>query len=322
MPSRTLRAVAPRRRIVMVLGMHRSGTSLCANMLQELGVDMAEAQWTSAANARGHWERPRINDLHDEVLALFGRAWDAPTHHLALPDQWWTDPRVAPISETIAAFVEKAMSADRLFGFKDPRTARLLPMWPNLLDRLGAEPVYVFCVRDPAQVARSVTARDRLAGDQAAYRWLVYNAQAVAGVGRARVCVVRYEDWFVAPAAMITRLAQAVGLPARADLVSVVDEGLRHDALGAAEPVPALAADMFRQIGATGDRFDLKLTEQAATVLGCEHAVLPFLRDAALLPLSVAEQNRAIKDLHVLIEKLRAEVHAGKQAVRFERDPA
>ncbi len=322
MPSRTHKAAAPRRRIVMVLGMHRSGTSLCANMLQELGVDMAEAQGTSAANARGHWERPRINDLHDEVLALFGRAWNAPTHHLALPDQWWTDPRVAPISETIAAYVEKTMSADRLFGFKDPRTARLLPMWPNLLDRLGAEPVYVFCVRDPAQVARSITARDRLAGDQAAYRWLVYNAQAVAGVGRAHVCVVRYEDWFVAPAAMIARLAQAVGLPARADMVSVVDEGLRHDALGAAEPVPALAADMFRQIGATGDRFDLKLTEQAATVLGCEHAVLPFLRDAALLPLSVVEQNRAIKDLHALIERLRAEVHAGKQAVRFERDTA
>ena len=306
----------------MVLGMHRSGTSLCANMLQELGVDMAEAQWMSAENARGHWERPRINDLHDEVLALFGRAWNAPTHHLALPDQWWTDPRVAAVSETIAAYVERTMSADRLFGFKDPRTARLLPMWPNLLDRLGADPVYVLCVRDPAQVARSITARDRLAGDQAAYRWLVYNAQAVAGVGRARVCVVRYEDWFVAPEAMIARLARAVGLPARAELVSVVDEGLRHDALGAAEPVPQLAAEMFRQISTTADRFDARLIEQAATVLGCERAVLPFLRDAALLPLSVAEQNRAIKDLHGLIERLRAEVHAGKQAVRFEKDVA
>ncbi len=45
--------------IVTVLGMHRSGTSLCANVLQVLGVDMAEGPGASPANQRGHWERAR-----------------------------------------------------------------------------------------------------------------------------------------------------------------------------------------------------------------------------------------------------------------------
>ena len=147
---------------------------------------------------------------------------------------------------------------------------------------------------------------DRLAGDQATYRWLGYNAQAVAGVGDARVCVIRYEDWFTAPQAAITRLAAFVGVPDRPELVSVIDESLRHDALGAAEAVPTVAVSLFQQIAASGELFDARLQELAATILGCEHAVMPFLRDAALLPLSIAEQNRAIADLHGLIEQLRA----------------
>ncbi len=289
----------------MVLGMHRSGTSLCANMLHELGVDIAEAAGPSAANQRGHWERPRINDLHDAVLAIFGRGWDLPAHHLALPEDWWTDPRVEPIRRDIAGFLERSMTGPRLFGFKDPRTARLLPLWPAILDELGLQPVTVFCVRDPAQVARSINDRDRLAADQAAYRWLVYNAQAVHGVGTGRVCVINYEAWFTDPAATLDRLAHFVGLPARPELVSVIDEGLRHDALAMADPVPPVAARLHRAIAAAGERFDARLLDLAETILGCEHAVMPFLRDAALLPLSVAEQNRAIADLHLLVERLR-----------------
>ena len=64
-----------KRQVVTVLGMHRSGTSLCANLLHAMGVDMAEEPGPSPNNRRGHWERPRINDLNDEVFALFGRAW-------------------------------------------------------------------------------------------------------------------------------------------------------------------------------------------------------------------------------------------------------
>ncbi len=290
----------------MVLGMHRSGTSLCANMLHELGVDIADASGPSAANQRGHWERPRINDLHDAILANFGRGWDSPAHHLALPDGWWTDPRIEPIRRHIVEYIDHSMGGQRLFGFKDPRTARLLPLWPAILAELDLEPVTVFCVRDPAQVARSVAERDQLPADQGAYRWLVYNAQAVHGVGTGRVCVINYESWFSEPAATLERLARFVGLPARPELVSVIDEGLRHDAVGVAEPVPDVAARLHRGIAASGERLDARLLDLAGTILGCEHAVMPFLRDAALLPLSLAEQNRAIADLHGALARLRA----------------
>ncbi len=291
----------------MVLGMHRSGTSLCANILHEMGVDMADAQGASAANARGHWERPRINDLHDAVLALFGRPWNAPTHHLALPNQWWTDPRIDPIRASIVTYLETLLASDKPIGFKDPRTSRLLPMWPSILDRLNADPLYIFCIRDPAQVARSLTARDGLPADQAAYRWLVYNAQAVHGAGPAPVCVIPYEDWFTTPETTLSRLATFIGADPHLNLAHLIDTTLRHDALGTPTPVPAIATALHRQIAATQTHLAPALLTLAETILGCETAMMPFLRDAALLPLSITEQNRVIADLHALIERLREE---------------
>src|SRR5271156_678413 len=191
--------VEPAPRIVTVLGMHRSGTSLCANMLQMLGVDMAEASGAGPANERGHWERARINDLNDLVFTAFGRRWADASHVLALPEGWLDDARVQQVQAALVGYMAPRIGAGQAFGFKDPRTARL-----------EAVPRYVFCVRDPGQVARSLSARDRMTRGQAEYRWLVYNADAVAGVAGAQVCVVPYEDWFLRPQVTARRLASFV----------------------------------------------------------------------------------------------------------------
>ncbi len=307
---------AAARPLVIVLGMHRSGTSLCANMLHALGVDMAEAPGVSPANQRGHWERPRINDLHDAVLALFGRGWNDPAHHLPLPDGWWEDARVASVQDQLVAFLQPRFGAAPHFGFKDPRTARLLALWPPVLQRIGAAPAYVFCVRNPAQVARSVSARDSFPADQAAYRWLIYNAHAVCGVGESPVCVMAYEDWFAAPQAALARLAAFVGAPPPAPtLLALIDAGLRHDAPAPPDTIAPIAADLHRQIAESTTRFPPDLLACAATILGCEQAVMPFLRDAAILRASLAAQTRAITDLQALVAQLRAARQASNDTV-------
>src|SRR3982751_5359505 len=63
-----------RRPIVVVLGMHRSGTSLLSNMLHMLGVDMADTtDHVSPKNPGGFWERPELVAIHDEILEAIGR---------------------------------------------------------------------------------------------------------------------------------------------------------------------------------------------------------------------------------------------------------
>src|SRR5271166_5922958 len=111
------------RPIVLVVGMHRSGTSLCSHILSALGVDMADkipgpgATSPVPSNPRGHWERWEIVEYHDSILGLFNRDYLGRFHDFALPVAWWADPRVAQIRREIVAFLEQRMG-DRYFGFR------------------------------------------------------------------------------------------------------------------------------------------------------------------------------------------------------------
>jgi hypothetical protein len=69
-----------------------------------------------------------------------------------LPVAWWADPRVAEVRREIAGFLERRMG-NAYFGFKDPRTVRLMPMWHQIINELRLTPKIVFCLRKPAQVA-------------------------------------------------------------------------------------------------------------------------------------------------------------------------
>ena len=301
------------RRVVIVLGMHRSGTSLCANMLSGLGVDMADDPGASPANERGHWERPRINDWHDEILAMFGRQWDSDAHHLALPAAWWEDERVGRIRASLVAWLRPRLENSTLFGFKDPRISRLLAMWPDILDELRADPVFIYCLRNPAQVSRSLAARDELSPGRAEHRWLVYNAAAVHGMGAEPVCIIPYEDWFTAPRDTITRLARWTGTGATLDdahlahIVScTVDRTLRHDGAIARPSLP-IASKLHALILACRDTgvFSPDLRLVAETLVEHEQLCLPMLRDAVMLRDGVREQNRVIRELNALIGQMR-----------------
>ncbi len=299
-----------RRPLIMVLGMHRSGTSLCANMLAAMGVDMAEVAGPSPDNPRGHWERPRINDLHDEIFAMHGIRWSDPSHHLALPPNWHHEPAIRGIRARLAAYLTPLLQNPNPIGFKDPRTARVLPMWDQLLDELNLEPRYVFCIRDPAQVVRSITARDHTARSHAEYRWLIYNAHALHGVGTHPVCIIPYTDWFTAPLATARRLAHWIGAtPDDATLQKIaaatIDTDLRHD-IGA-EPAGPAAQKLFTEIlnASTANTQSPTLLTLAADFLSFERAITPLLREAVILKASVIEQNRVIADLETALKTAR-----------------
>jgi hypothetical protein len=230
------------RPIVLVLGMHRSGTSLCSHVLSALGVDMADKiagpgnPAPTPDNPRGHWERWEIVEFHDRILGLFKRDYWGRFHDFPLPVAWWADPRVAQIRREVVAFLEARMS-NGYFGFKDPRTARLMPVWHQIFHELKLAPKIVLCLRNPAQVARSLHARDGLDPAIGEYRWLVYLVDFFRYSIPYDFCSVEYEAWFDNPSANLAKICKFLDLrwqqsePDRALVLSgIVDPALRHDA--------------------------------------------------------------------------------------------
>ena len=228
-PSGGPAGVAP---FVVVLGMHRSGTSLCADVLGHLGVAMAESPDAQPSNPRGQWERPEIVARHDRILEMFERGFYNPLHDLPLPAGWWLEPPVAEIRHELIRFIEQNRAATAPFGFKDPRTARLLPLWHQIFDELRIEPKIVLCLRNPAQVARSLEQRDGLPAGLGEYRWYTYTAEIFRHLRHFATCVIEYEAWFEPSADNLGKLNRFLGLsPAgsAAAAPDVVDPQLRHD---------------------------------------------------------------------------------------------
>jgi hypothetical protein len=224
------------RTIVVVLGTHRSGSSLCAHLLQALGIDMADDPDVKESNAKGHWERAEIMALQDEVLGAFNRDVYSVAHDLPLPSDWCAQPPTRSVKQRLKQFLRAKLAENALVGFKDPRTVRLLPMWHEIFRDLSLSPRYVMCLRNPAQVARSLQARDGIAPALGEYRWLIHVLDFLRYTKNRPVCIVEYEAWFPEALPNLRKLLDFVGHPSDREEIDlsvlasdVVDVALRHD---------------------------------------------------------------------------------------------
>jgi hypothetical protein len=236
-------AADSRRPIVVVLGMHRSGTSLCSHILSMLGVDMADDLQIRPSNAKGHWERPEIVGLQDEIYALLDRDFSSPQQDFPLPTAWWAEPKVRAVQSRIETFLAARMPATGLFGFKDPRTARLLPLWLQLFKNLNLAPRFVLCLRAPSQIARSLKQRDGLDPATGEYRALACVSDCFRYVPGHELHIVDYEKWFDNYADNLHGLMDFLAIEweqSEADLAAavtgIVERDLRHsdESLGVA----------------------------------------------------------------------------------------
>jgi hypothetical protein len=224
-------AVSP---AVIVLGMHRSGTSLCASLLQECGIAMVgrdERGFPTEGNLRGHFERWDVVLAHRRILEVFGQRYDSLT---ALPPLWWRRPELA---EPLAA-MERLVAANRgpaPWGFKDPRAMRLFRAWRTLLETADQPFRLVLCLRRPSDVARSLAKRDGTPVETGLALWLRHHADFLTANADLSWQVVDFDDWFLDPDPTLTRLLGGLGVvavpdePARREILErIVSTGLRR----------------------------------------------------------------------------------------------
>ncbi len=251
------------RSLVVVLGMHRSGTSLLANFLDGLKVHLGnELLPADENNPEGYWEHAGIVRLHEEILELLDRQWIGSKGSLPYPAQCWRGPALAPRRARLTQIVAREVSsAGGLWGFKDPRTSRLLPMWKEIFRSLDLEPIYLLAIREPNAVTASVVARDRIPAARAQLQWLAHNLDALRDAGGQVRLVVDYDRWFTHPAQQARAVIAALNLPPpdnEAELLAVlqtrINGNLRHHASEEKPSLPFVAQtyELLREAAVTG----------------------------------------------------------------------
>src|SRR5881397_1961564 len=109
--------------VCCITGMHRSGTSLVAGIVNILGVDLGppESMWEpDEANPRGYWEQAEIVDLNDEILAVLGGSWRDPP---VLEEGWEASTRLEESRGRATALVKQLFGRADKACWKDPRTS-------------------------------------------------------------------------------------------------------------------------------------------------------------------------------------------------------
>lgn len=186
---------------IFVLGMHRSGTSALARVLNLMGVYFGGERVStgrSDENTKGFWERRDVRDLNDDLLFSSGCDWDciADFDLDALP------------AETKSTFVDVAadivlnLDAHRPWFVKEPRLCLLFPIWRQALEN----PFCIHVLRNPLEVAHSLRTRNGIPVRTGLALWELYNHHALNASAGLRRVFVSYEDLMRTPSVVVERL--------------------------------------------------------------------------------------------------------------------
>lgn len=217
---------------LMVLGMHRSGTSVLARLLNLMGAYFGPEGISTGANnenPKGFWERRDVRGLNDAILHGVGCDWNRVLGFRAsdLPDAITSD------FNKQAAKLVLDMDAHRPWMLKEPRLCLLLPLWRRLLEA----PVGVHIHRSPVEVASSLDKRNGIPMRAGLALWEKYVLSAwEASCDMPRV-LVSHRQLITEPVETVARLqhqldeagVQGLRMPARREIEAFISADLYRE---------------------------------------------------------------------------------------------
>ncbi|TQL65497.1 hypothetical protein FB549_5220 [Delftia sp. HK171] len=314
-----MKRVESQQKLVIVLGMHRSGTSAITRGLKVIGVELGDRLEPPAAgiNDKGYWEDMDLVALNVEMLDVCGRSW-----HSLDPIQE-ADVEVLLDRGYILRAIELLRSKileNRSFGFKDPRTAKMLPFWAHVFEAGSFDVRYVLAVRNPLSVAKSLGKRDGFDQSKSYLLWAEHILTSLSNVGNWPVLVMDYDELMLKPDEQLGKLARWMG--AEIDFKELesyreefLDEQLRHSRFS--------ASDVYSDMAAPGLVHDI---HRHLDNIGKGLASVDDLRQSGVLENWLLEFNRMrpvlkmVDRLHGRLQGKEKEIsHADNEAVERER---
>ncbi len=193
--------------VCCISGMHRSGTSMVARLLNLCGLYLGEEEELinpSADNPEGFWENTHFLVMNDHILEALGGSWDLPP----TPEEGWEHSTElihlrGPAEELILKY-----KGQPFWGWKDPRNSLTLPFWKSLCSGIKT----VICLRNPAEVARSLQRRGGTTDVFAYNLWYIYNRSIMDATTPDTRIITHYDSFFHDPEDELLRIFTFLGV--------------------------------------------------------------------------------------------------------------
>jgi hypothetical protein len=316
--------------LVVVLGMHRSGTSVATRLMETMGASFGDNLWPPGPdNPKGFFEDGDVVRLNIELMDAAGVDWQA----LPSPDFSRIDNEQLDHFEKRALALLQEKCADGMFALKDPRIGRLLPFWQRVFDRFDARMLYVIPFRHPLSVADSLAKRNKIPRGKSHMLWLAHVVPVLRFTEARSRAFLDYDRLMEAPGDELRKLAQTLRLtldPERQQIFEqeYLEEDLRHSTFGIDdleqdEAAPTAMKALFRAIVAVAQQ------ATPATLADCSRAlaqaetllreVAPMLEYGWELELDIRKLYETLDTMHkraVMLDRMVSEVSAQETQLR------
>ncbi|TDW56990.1 hypothetical protein LY04_02795 [Oceanimonas baumannii] len=241
------------KKVWVVLGMHRSGTSVLSRALAVLGAEHGDKSRNAAAdNPKGFWEDEDLVAFNDGLLAELGKSW----FDLApIEPEIFNQPEWRKKKDEAKALFQSKLSSCNIFALKDPRLSCLLPFWKPVWDELALNVQYLFSIREPEAVAHSLNKRNGFSTAYSAALWLRYLEDSLTGLDEAQALIVDYQHLLHSPYAVLSEMAGFLEVELEDNALNsfsneFLDKNLDHGSLDDVSPILAYAKDVYLRLAA------------------------------------------------------------------------
>lgn len=237
------------KRAILVLGMHRSGTSALTRIINLMGATGPRTLLPATSdNARGYWESAVLTELNEEILRVSGTGGD-------LPDGMRLDKalrlRRRGLGERLRELIASEFEGSELIVLKDPRVSRLVGLYEKALGDLGYEVCPVLALRNPAEVVASIIKRDKFDLRRTERLWLRYTLDSERATRHLPRGVASYDALMADWRGTIGKLGRQLGITwpvlspeAEEEADSFMTSSLRHHTL----PAPKHAENLRQRL--------------------------------------------------------------------------
>lgn len=221
--------------LLMILGMHRSGTSALSGAIACSGVyfgdDLLDAE--AGVNDKGFWEHRELVSINEALLSQAGIQWHTPNATQHLNDVNANPAAVDALWQRAIQLIQFLVADHAAVAIKDPRLCLLAPFWRAVCNELNVSVSVVHLLRHPAQVQASLARRDGIQADHANALWLehVSSAQQFCAQLSTAALQADYADLLRSPTELIARLQQSLPIPLQLDVEKLkhwIEPSLQH----------------------------------------------------------------------------------------------
>jgi len=153
---------------ILILGMHRSGTSALTGVLSLLDVYLgSELMPANFSNEKGYFENNILFRENERLLAQINSSWD---------DIFYDKSKLDLINETknLKEIIKKEFNYSKIFAIKDPRLAFLFPVYKKVLQDLDIDIKIILPYRNPIEVANSLQKREGMPLEKGMLLWVYH----------------------------------------------------------------------------------------------------------------------------------------------------